>query len=62
MLTRLTLRLIRDEVARVNPGFAKESLAYPLTVYGERSRLTALTLDREGITFKQTPYDVRARA
>ena len=25
-------------------------------------RLTAATLDRERITFKQTPYDVKARA
>ena len=62
VLTRPILYLIRDEVSRAQPGFAKESPTYPLTVYGERSRLTELTLDSESITFKQTPYDVRARA
>ena len=29
--------------------------------YGERCVLSATTLKREGITFKQTPYDVKAR-
>ena len=32
-----------------------------VTVYGERSALRPATLEREGITFKQTPYDVRVR-
>ena len=62
VLTRHTLHLIRDEVARAHPGFAKNNPTYPLTIYGEQSRLTGPTLDHEGITFKQTPYDVQARA
>ena len=28
---------------------------------GEQSRLTPSTLDREGIVFKQTPYDVKTK-
>ena len=56
VLTRVTLARIRDEVDRVHPGF--DGL---LTVYGEQSRLTSATLDREGIVFKQMPYDVKTR-
>lgn len=33
----------------------------PLTVYGEASRIGAVRLKAEGVTFKQTPYDVKAR-
>jgi adenine-specific DNA-methyltransferase len=33
-----------------------------LTIYGERSALGAASLKRENIVFKQTPYDVKARA
>jgi adenine-specific DNA-methyltransferase len=33
----------------------------PRTIYGESSRLSPATLKRLNITFKQTPYDVRAR-
>jgi adenine-specific DNA-methyltransferase len=33
----------------------------PRVIYGESCRLSATTLVRLGITFKQTPYDVRAR-
>ena len=33
----------------------------PMTVYGEACRLSPETLKAEGIVFKQTPYDVRAR-
>jgi adenine-specific DNA-methyltransferase len=33
----------------------------PMIIYGEASRLGAPRLKDEGITFKQTPYDVRAR-
>jgi adenine-specific DNA-methyltransferase len=62
VLTRATLALIRDAIAQVHPNFAAENPAYPLTIYGEQSRLTAATLDRERITFKQTPYDIKARA
>ncbi len=32
-----------------------------LIVYGERTLLSPATLEAEGLTFKQTPYDVRAR-
>ncbi len=56
VLTRATLALIREKIAKRDPAFAG-----PLTVYGEQSRITASTLDREGVTFKQTPYDVKAR-
>lgn len=33
----------------------------PMTVYGEASRISPDRLKAEGVTFKQTPYDVRAR-
>lgn len=56
VLTRATLALIREGVEAAVPGFDG-----PLTVYGEQSRLGAPTLEREAITFKQTPYDVKAR-
>ena len=55
VLTRVTLARIRDEIERVQAEFDG-----PLTVYGEQSRLTTATLDREGIVFKQMPYDVKA--
>lgn len=57
VLTRATLALIREDIAKLTPDFDG-----PLTVYGEQARLTPATLDRERITFKQTPYDVKARA
>jgi adenine-specific DNA-methyltransferase len=56
VLTRATLALIRAAIAKADPKFAG-----PVTVYGEQSRITAPTLDREAVTFKQTPYDVKAR-
>ena len=56
VLTRATLALIREEIAEAEQGFRG-----PLTVYGEQSRLTPATLDRERIVFKQTPYDIEAR-
>ena len=62
VLTRSTLAEIRDDIARSYPELSNEHSEYPLTVYGERSRLTPTTLARERIDFKQTPYDVRARA
>ena len=62
VLTRATLAEIRGEVAQAYRGLAGEHPKYPLTVYGEQSRLTPETLARERIDFKQTPYDVRARA
>ena len=33
----------------------------PLTIYGEASRIGDARLKVEGVTFKQTPYDVKAR-
>ena len=56
VLTRATLAVIRQEIARKDANFAG-----PLTVYGEQSRLTPATLDQQGIVFKQTPYDIKAR-
>ena len=56
VLTRRTLAVIRGEIAREHADFDG-----PLTVYGEQARLTPETLDREGIVFKQTPYDVKTR-
>ena len=61
VLTRATLALIREDIARLAPDFVRENPGYPLTVYGEQSRLTPATLDAKRITFKQTPYDVKAR-
>ena len=57
VLTRTTLAVIREEIARTAGQFNG-----PLTVYGEQSRLAAETLERVGIVFKQMPYEVRARA
>jgi adenine-specific DNA-methyltransferase len=54
VLTRKTLAVIR---AALPEGFAG-----PVTVYGERSALSDTTRGREQISFKQTPYDVKARA
>ncbi|WP_244510722.1 site-specific DNA-methyltransferase [Microvirga guangxiensis] len=56
VLTRSTLQIIREAAAKKAPTFDG-----PLTIYGEQSRLGPTTLARENITFKQTPYDVRAR-
>ena len=55
VLTRVTLAVIREALARQDAGFVG-----PLTVYGERSRLMPVTLDRERITFKQVPYHIKA--
>lgn len=54
VLTRKTLAVIRAALP--------ESFAGPVTVYGERSALSDTTLASEQISFKQTPYDVKARA
>ena len=56
VLTRSTLACIRAKIAKARPGFNG-----PLTIYGEQSRLTPQTLDREAITFKQIPYEVQVR-
>lgn len=52
VLTNATLALIRA---------ASRGFAGPMMVYGESSRLSAARLRDEAITFKQTPYDVKAR-
>ena len=57
VLTQATLGAIREEIAGIAPAFDGQ-----LTVYGEQSRLTQAALDRLGIVFKQTPYDIKARA
>lgn len=56
VLTRSTLVAIRKAIIKEQPAFNG-----PLTVYGERSRLTPATLERERVVFKQMPYDVQAR-
>ena len=53
VLTRKTLGIIRETLP--------EGFDLPLTIYGERSALSAATLGAENIVFRQTPYDVKAR-
>ena len=57
VLTRGTLALLRDEVAKAAQEFDGH-----LIVYGEQSRLAPETLEHEGVVFKQTPYDIESRA
>ena len=57
VLTRPTLAEIRSEIACRDADFSG-----PLTVYGEQSRLSPATLAQQDIVFKQTPYDIKARA
>lgn len=52
VLTRKTLAAIRA---------AQGKFVGPITLYGERTALSEATLREENITFRQTPYDVRAR-
>jgi adenine-specific DNA-methyltransferase len=52
VLTASRLALIRAAAG----GFAG-----PITIYGEACRLGSERLKLEGVTFKQTPYDVKAR-
>jgi adenine-specific DNA-methyltransferase len=56
-LTRATLAIIRADLARHAPNFGG-----PLVVYGASCRLSPATLARERVTFRQTPYDIKARA
>ena len=56
VLMHATLDRIRQEIARSNTGFDGK-----LTIYGEQSRLTQTTLERENIVFKQMPYDLKAQ-
>ena len=62
VLTQNTLALIREEIIRNASDFTKYNPEYPLIIYGEQSRLLPATLNRERITFKQTPYDITVRA
>ena len=52
VLTRKTLDAIRDAMGKFDG---------PVTVYGERTALSESTLKAQRVTFKQTPYDVKAR-
>lgn len=52
VLTRKTLDIVRAAAG----GFSG-----PMTIYGEASRIGPAALKDEAITFKQTPYDVKAR-
>lgn len=52
VLTRKTLAMVRA---------AAGDFTGPMTIYGEASRIGPDALKTENITFKQTPYDVRAR-
>lgn len=52
VLTAALLKRLRDD----GGGWSG-----PITIYGEASRLGPERLKAEGVTFKQTPYDVRAR-
>lgn len=52
VLTAPVMAHLRDEL----PGYDG-----PWTIYGEACRMSAAKLAAAGITFKQTPYDVKAR-
>jgi adenine-specific DNA-methyltransferase len=56
VLTRETLAIISEKIAKKKCDFNGA-----LTIYGEASRLSAATLERKDIVFKQTPYEVKAR-
>lgn len=53
VLTRKTLEAIRAALPKDFSG--------PITIYGERSALGEATLAAYGLSFRQTPYDVKAR-
>jgi adenine-specific DNA-methyltransferase len=56
VLTIPVLRGIRADIAALDPSFDG-----PLVVYGESARLGEARLKAQGVAFKQTPYDVKAR-
>lgn len=56
VLTRATLAIVREALVHAAPDFDGR-----LVIYGERTALSAASLQAEGIDFKQTPYDVKAR-
>lgn len=57
VLTRPILGVIRDDLAAMAPAFDGD-----LTVYGAACRLSDGTLDDQRIRFRQTPYEIPARA
>lgn len=56
VLTTAVLRGIHADIATLDPSFDG-----PLVIYGESTRLGEARLKALGVTFKQTPYDVKAR-
>ncbi|MBK5927998.1 site-specific DNA-methyltransferase [Rhodobaculum claviforme] len=54
VLTHAVLRLIRE-------GAQAAGWDGPITVYGAANRLSERTLAGAGMSFRQTPYDIRAR-
>ncbi|MBT8421149.1 MAG: site-specific DNA-methyltransferase [Gammaproteobacteria bacterium] len=56
VLTHALLKRLREELKRPDWVFTG-----PLIVYGVRSAISDDVLKREGVIFKQTPYDVKAR-
>lgn len=56
VLTGRTLKIIRDEIQKLEHGFSGQVI-----IYGESSRMGDARLKAENILFKQTPYDVKAR-
>jgi len=56
VLLRSTLQIIRDDVAKLDPDFDGD-----LVIYAASTAFGSSTLNREGIAFKQTPYDISAQ-
>jgi len=56
VLTSVTLGIIRKDLQGIDKEFDG-----PVVIYGEASRIGEARLKKENITFKQTPYDVKAR-
>lgn len=55
VLTHAVLRLIQDEARAAGHSG-------PITVYGAANRLSERTLTEAGVSFRQTPWDIKARA
>lgn len=56
MLIHAILKHLREELKRPDWVFTG-----PLVVYGVRSAISENVLKREGVVFRQTPYEVKAR-
>jgi adenine-specific DNA-methyltransferase len=56
VLTSKTLLVIRDEILKRDDAFNGQ-----IVVYGESSRIGKTRLKREGVVFKQMPYEVKSR-